>query len=217
MDKLFDRLGLYDFFGLLIPGMFFSVSLFCMDFPIIKECNYPSSQTFKVFLFILISYVFGTLFQEVASFLDDRYTKLRITPREKFAQSNGAVFGGDELHKVRKYTNKILNKSETNNSFTDDECSMVFFKCKTYLENAHKMEKANKLDAIFAMSRDFIVCNLCILLCMSITMVYREFNYTYLWVIIYIILSSAIFYRRAERYSALRVKTILRQYMNLKG
>lgn len=218
MDKMFDRLGLYDFFGVLIPGMTFSAFLFFMRIPIIKEGHYPSSPTFKVILFVLISYILGTLFQEIASAVDNRFTKMRITPREQFAQSNGLIFSGDEFHEVRKCANNILNKSVTNASFTNYECSMVFFKCKAFLENSSKMGKANKLDAIFAMSRDFIICNICILPCIVIAMTSSTCDNTYLSLIAaYTILSSIIFYYRAKRYSKLRVKTILRQYMDLKG
>ena len=34
MDNLFDKMGLYDFFGILIPGMFFLGAMIVIDLPI---------------------------------------------------------------------------------------------------------------------------------------------------------------------------------------
>jgi len=222
MDNILDKFGLYDFFGLLIPGMFFLIMLFYMDFPLIKEEIYPSSQAFKILVFILVSYILGTLMQEIASFVDENYIKMRINAREKFLDSDKHFFEEDELKEVKKIANKLLKKDRTNNCFTTSECSKLFFQCKAYLENNDKMQKVDKLDAIFAMSRDFIVCNIAILCCLLITIVdvviERAFScsLSYIVIFIYTLASSIIFYRRAKRYSELRTKTIIRQYMDLK-
>lgn len=224
MDNIFEKIGLYDFFGLLIPGMSFWIFIFYIDFPIIKEGILPSSQTFRVIVFILMSYIIGTLIQEIASYYDNKCKmfNFRKKSREKFLNDN-PLFEGEELKEVKELANRLLNKEKKNNSFSNNECSKMFFKCKSYLENHNKMGKANKLDAIFAMSRDFIVCNVCILGCLlgkiiiyTIFSIPLEWSFSYIAIIIYTILSSIIFFRRAKRYSELRTKTIIRQYINLK-
>lgn len=223
MDNILDRFGLYDFFGLLIPGMSFWVMLFYMDFPIIKSGSFPSSQTFRVIVFVLLSYIVGSLMQETASCFDNKCKKMRmrIKARENFLNTN-PLFKGEELEEVKKIANKLLDKEKTNDNFSDDESYKLFNICKSYLENNNKMEKADKLDAIFAMSRDFIICNICVLCCLMITIFYVVIKKSFSWplsytvILIYTLASSIIFYRRAKRYSEMRTKTIIRQYMDLK-
>ena len=79
------------------------------------------------------------------------------------------------------------------------------------------MKEADKLDAIFAMSRDFIVVNFCVFICACIT----PTNYIALYslhkiVILFSILSTIIFYNRAKRYGKMRVRRILREYIDSK-
>lgn len=175
-----------------------------------------------VIIFVLLSYIAGTLIQEIASLLDRKFLKMRIKAREEFLDSKKTFFKDEELEEVMKISNKILKKNLNNKRFTNSECSKVFFQCKAFLENNEKMEKANKLDALFAMSRDFIVCNICILICQIITIIYKICCKSFVWsfsciiVIIYAILSLIIFSARANRYSKLRTKTIVRQYIDLK-
>lgn len=99
MDNMLDKFGLYDFFGLLIPGMTFWVLLFYMDSPMIQKEQLPSSQAFRIIVFILLSYIAGTLMQEMASWFDNncKIMKIRINTREKFLSANflfeKAVYG----------------------------------------------------------------------------------------------------------------------------
>lgn len=217
MDNIIDKLGLYDFFGVLIPGMTFLIILSYIDFQIVEGMLPFSSSIFQVIIFVLISYILGTLIQEIASFLDEKFTKMRIRAREQFL-GNNPLFKGGELLEVKKVANKLLKKDKSNNCFTNIECSKVFYECKAYLENNGKMGKADRLDAVFAMSRDFIICNIGLLLCLIYTIRDSQWYFRHLDVviIIYLILSSVIFYRRANRYSEIRVRTILRQYIIMK-
>ena len=223
MDNILDKFGLYDFFGLLLPGMTFWVLLFYMNCPIIQEEQLPASQFFRIVAFILLSYIAGTLMQEIASWLDDKckIMKMRINARENFLNSN-LLFKEEEYEEIKKAANEILGKEQTNNCFSKGENYKIFNTYKSHLENNNKMDKADKLDAIFAMSRDFIVCNICVIVCFGYTIanliIIKQFKWScsYTVILIYLFGSSAIFYRRAQRYSELRTKTIIRQYMDLK-
>lgn len=217
MENIFEKIGLYDFFGLLLPGMSFVTLLHYMGFPLMNEINHPYSPTIKVIAFILLSYISGTLMQEIGSFLDDKVTKMRIKVRENFLDSNESIFEGEELQEVKKFINEVLKKDKTKDCFTKGECNKVFFYCKAYLENNEKMEKANKLDAIFAMSRDFIISNLFSLSGVVITIIMNsKIECIHIVVILALIASEGIFLMRAKRYAKLRVRTIIRQYISLK-
>ena len=92
------------------------------------------------------------------------------------------------------------------------------------------MDKADRLDAIYCMSRDFIGCNLGIPIVMAFSSVWGNIvnklyeanviDTTYdvgliILVLSYCVVSSLSFRVKASRYAKMRVRTILRQYISL--
>lgn len=218
MDNLLDKFGLYDFFGSLLPGMWFVTILFYIDFPLLNDGKYPSDGTLRIIIFILVCYIFGTLIQELAAFFDFKIIKMRKKSRTNFLHYKKSMFEKSELEKIKKMANLILKKKKSNNLFTNDECSRVFFECKAHLENNERMDKADKLDAIYAMSRNFVITNFFIFICTCFTIFMNKgIERNNIIIIIYVFISTFVFLERAKRYSELRVKTILRQYIDLKN
>lgn len=221
MDNIFNKIGLYEFFGTLLPGLFFLLSLIMIDIPIVKHITYPNSEIFKIISLVLFSYIIGILLHEIASIFDTKFTKLRLTPRTTFLKEN-VVFKDIELENIQTHAREILNTSEGFTNFSDKHCSAMFFECKAFLENENKMAKADILDALFSMSFTFIICNIAILICAAILFVYEilhEYNYDtikFIFILCYTILSCTIFYKKAKRYSEIRVRTIFRQYIAFK-
>lgn len=227
MDNILNKIGLYEFFGTLLPGLFFLLSLIIIDVPIVKHITYPNSEIFKIISLVLFSYIIGILLHEIASIFDTKFTKLRLTPRTTFLKENtttvkNTVFKDIELENIQIHAREILNTSEDFTEFSDKHCSAMFFECKAFLENENKMTKADILDALFSMSFTFIICNIAILICAAILFVYEilhEYNYDtikFIFILFYTILSCIIFYKKAKRYSEIRVRTIFRQYIAFK-
>ena len=229
MDNILDKFGIYDFFGLLVPGMFLLYALICMDFPILILFDYPQSEVLLVSGFILLSYAFGIVMQEIGSFFDEKIIKWRKSARRNyFSEKNDnktimekikyyfvqeIYFEKEELEKIKRLVNYII---DDNIKDEEDKCEQAFWKCKAYLENNDKMAKADRLNAMYAMSRDFIVCNVGIFLCTIYTLIVNPQNVDcYIILFLYVILSTPIFYRRASRFIKLRLRTIMRQYMDL--
>lgn len=211
MDNILDKFGIYDFFALLLPGMFFIVMLVFIDFPLINEFSYPDSETIQVVAFILISYICGSIIQEIGSIIDKNTTKIRISARQKYL--NDKEFSESQREKVKSLVNELLGK-ETDYTPKDNEYEDVFFKCKEYLEDEEKIEKADKLDAIFAMSRDFIVCNIFLIICIPINMyIHRTDIARDIICLLLLIFLSFPYYQRAKRYASMRVRCIFRRYM----
>lgn len=212
MDNIFEKLGLYDFFGLFLPGIFFIIVLILIDFPLINAFSYPDSEIFQAVAFVLISFICGSTMQEIGSFIDKKTVNIRISARQKYLEDK--ELSESEREKVKSLVNELLGK-EADYTPNDKECEYVFFYCKEYLENEEKMYKANKLDAIYAMSRDFVVCNFLLSICIIATNIINK-SYTnwgnWLFLII-LAVSVVIFYYRAKRYAKMRVRSIFRRYM----
>lgn len=211
MDNIFDKLGLYDFFGLLLPGMFFIVVLDLIDFPLINSFTYPDSEVFRDIGFILVSYICGTIMQEIASFIDDHTKKMRKNATKQFLSDE--KFSELERIKIKGLVNGL--SEEKDHDSIEDRCRYTYFICKEYLENKEKMKKADKLDAIYAMSRDFTVCNFLLSICILATNIINK-TYTNPWnwlFLLLLVISIFIFYYRAKRYAKMRVRSIIRRYM----
>lgn len=214
MDNILDRLGLYDFFGLLLPGMFFIVVLDLINFPLIKSFTYFESDVLNGIEFVLVGYICGTIIQEIASFLDENTKQIRLNAIREYIYDE--KFSKLERKEIEKLVKKLSQKEE-NNQPTEDEYYNTFFKCKEYLEEKEKMKKANKLDAIFAMSRDFIICNFLLSILTLITIVENNLSTFYDWAFLFsLIISIFIFYNRAKRYAKMRVRIIFRKYLMCK-
>lgn len=198
------------------------ISVLKIEYIALIFINVLARKTINFFILRIVSYILGVLIQEIGSFLDRKFTKIRIKSRENFLKPNKTFFSDYEFEEVKKIANKLLKKKDKNNEFfTNKECVKIFFECKACLENSDKMSKANKLDASFAMSRSFVVCNICIFISLIIKFFYtileKQFSWSlsYILILVYLFLSSVIFYNRAKRYSQMRTKTIIRQYIDL--
>ena len=198
------------------------ISVLKIEYIALIFINVLARKTIHFFVLRIVSCILGVLIQEICSFLDRKFTKIRIKSRENFLKPNKTFFSDYEFEEVKKIANKLLKKKDKNNEFfTNKECVKIFFECKACLENSDKMSKANKLDASFAMSRGFLVCNICIFISLIIKFFYtiseKQFSWSlsYILILVYLFLSSVIFYNRAKRYSQMRTKTIIRQYIDL--
>lgn len=231
MDNLFDKMGLYDFFGILIPGMVFLGTMIVIDLPILDVFYVPDSGTVFVILFIVFSYILGSLIQEVGSLADKKWELWRYRASKKFLSDS--EFGKKEIKDIEDLVYKTIGKQKEGSQkeiLNEEDCKVTFFECKAKLENQGKMDKADRLDAIYCMSRDFIVCNLGILIVMAFSSAWGNIvNKLYkvnvidttndvgliILVLFYCVVSSLIFRVKASRYAKMRVRTILRQYISL--
>lgn len=231
MDNLFDKMGLYDFFGILIPGMIFLGAMIVINLPILDAFYMPDSGTVFVILFIVFSYILGSLIQEVGSLADKKWKLWRDNASKKFLSDS--EFGEKEIKDIENLVYKTIGKQKDGpqkENLNEEDCKVTFFECKAMLENKGKMGKADRLDAIYCMSRDVIVCNLGIPIVMVLSSVWGNIvnklykanviDTTYdvgltILVLFYCVVSSLIFRVKASRYAKMRVRTILRQYISL--
>ena len=230
MDNILDRFGLYDFFGLLIPGMYFIFVMDLLEILQMFKFEYPTNEAIMVVMFVLFGYVIGTLMQEIGSLLDRKLMHMRkkamteylnknvkMSKIDNFFYDTESCFTELELETIKKLINveQRCNVDDLLKEEISEKCKNAFFDFKSYLEINGGMSKANKLDALFAMSRDLIVCNLVIGIC---TVIYwKEIQiFKPIHILWYIIVSSFVLGERAQRYANMRVRAIIRRYIMLK-
>lgn len=208
MDNILNKFGIYDFFGLLLPGMYFFIVLDFLNIPNILGVQYTTSEGIEVISFLLFSYIIGTLIQEIASYVDKKI-QLREKSKRSFLDEDSKIWSKEEREEIRKYVRKKFGKNRKENE-------QIFRQMKICLENKEKMGKADKYDAIYAMSRDLIVCNFFLFIISLVNIhINRDYMYVSILVCFFTLISSYIFWHRALRYADMRVRTIVRQYMKL--
>ena len=219
MENIFEKMGIYDLFGLLIPGMFFLGYLIAVDCPLLGFFNAPQAGAIQGILFIVFSYILGSLMQEIASSVEKKMGWGRERAYENYLSD--PKLNEEEMKDIKKEV-YILNgkrdEKEKEEDLTPVECRNAFFICKAQLENQGKMDKADRYDGIYCMSRNLLVCNLMILFALIVCGLLRgsfQCRQT-VAVLIYCAFSSPLFAYKAKRYSKMRIRTILRKYMNLK-
>ncbi|OKZ75554.1 MAG: hypothetical protein BHV87_05735 [Clostridiales bacterium 36_14] len=214
MNSALDKVGVYDFFGVLLSGMIVIVVSCCLDLPLINLIANVENDIVNAILFLVGSFFLGLVLQEISSVLDKKVFKFRENARCKFLNDENKIIGNElELKSFRELANKILNKSNDDQVYNETENEYVFYLCKTFLETHEKCDKANKINSLYAMSRSLIIS---MPLCLSAYYRYNiklfSFSRQDLVVTFIMAMLTVIFYKRAKRFAAYRVRVILRQY-----
>ena len=120
-----------------------------------------------------------------------------------------------ELDDMIKIANEILPKQKNNTHFTEKEQEYVFFHCKDYLEVTGKSRKSTSLDSLMAMSRGFFTV-FTILAIYYLYLILNNPSYKVALHMLVFSLLASLFYNRANKYSRLRVRAIMRHYKVIK-
>lgn len=182
-----EQLGLYDFFNVLIYGVTFVCGICAVNSNIY---NYLwSNLSFQKGLgIILLIYITGMLLQELGSAVDKYITKLyrgmhrRIlkgTLDDKFEKgnSNDIIANPVVLKKYRCIAEKVLRK---HGLCTDEICfeneyinGYIFSISQYYVSIKGKDKKAEKLRALFSLSKTLMTCFFLLAICALATFVFN--------------------------------------------
>ena len=82
MDSALDKIGVYDFFGVFLSGMFVVFISCYLDLPLIIIIENTDNDIINVILFMLESYFLGLILQEISDYFASR------DPGLSFAQTH---------------------------------------------------------------------------------------------------------------------------------
>ena len=213
MDSALDKIGVYDFFGVFLSGMFVVFISYYLDLPLIIIIENTDNDIINVILFMLESYFLGLILQEISSIVDRKYFKFREKAGSNFLNDDNKILDNElELKSFRELANEILSIQGNNHHvYNKKENEYVYYHCKTFLEIHGKSDKINRINSLYAMSRSLIVslpiCLIAYIICNIKSLGFYTFSY-----IIIMVLFIPIFYIRTKRFSTYRVRVILRYY-----
>lgn len=210
IDENFEKLGIYDLLAVLLSGII--ITLLTIEFESVLEiASYLKLKPFALQLdknitFIIISYLVGTIFQEIGAQIDIkilnkncRLLKKVYKPRENHRVS----LMNFEAEKIVEYVSKKIGN--------DDEVGIYNY-CKESLKKDKKARSdAEKNQSLSGFSRSLCIYFSILVFSLCLKFVQTKDNS---W-IIYIVIGAAItilFYQRWIRFIQMRYVGILKSY-----
>mgnify|MGYP000985475016 FL=1 len=144
MKSLFDKLGIYDFLGFIIPGLLGILSaqvaykdIFHLPFPLKLDDGFINS-----FIFIAISYFIGIIMHEISEFVQEKLLK-RIWggfPSERFLLEDDKTCPEIEKESYYALAKEAFQIEE--GKYDKEKSQLVFDRFRTALQLAGKDERA---------------------------------------------------------------------------
>lgn len=112
MDSALEKVGLYDFFGVFLAGIFFIAITLSLGLPLPFPLAPTDIVAINLILFTLEAYFIGIILQEISSTLDKHVFRTQKSARRTFLNDNNKVAENNlDFKASRKYANEILKKS----------------------------------------------------------------------------------------------------------
>ena len=128
MNSALDKVGVYDFFGVLLSGMIVIVVSCCLDLPLINLIANVENDIVNAILFLVGSFFLGLVLQEISSVLDKKVFKFRENARCKFLNDENKIIEElkiceEEYHKKHAIiivSEKILDVEKLANRISEE-------------------------------------------------------------------------------------------------
>lgn len=201
MDKILEKLGIYDLMVLLLTGMIILL-ITIKIFPIFNfHIKIDADDSLQ---FLIISYFIGMVFQELGSKFSGR--KL-LKPVFKVSNDLHISLSQKEIDFI---TNTVCDKLDI--VFTDDSVSEIYNYCKScYIKSNRTTIEIDKQQSVGGMARSLSIYFVLIFL-ISVIKFLICINSTYFFMTIISCFMAYIFYNRYVRFFKMRYVLILRAF-----
>lgn len=228
MDNVSEKLGLYDFFNVISVGAIFIIHiLFLFPNLLIKSFLYIPNDALNFALWLVLSYLFGLLLQEIGSFVDEHAMKIKKEKINNFLKE-GIVFDNNtKLNQYRKYAKEILQEMdlEFEGDFTQEQTAYIYGYIEYYIEHRNRNKKYEKMRALYGMSKSLFCCMAIILIISVFSLLYVSISsLIYMQtpctcviikntiILIYAPISMIIYHIRSERCMKYRIRMMMGVY-----
>ena len=241
MDSLLDRLGLYDFFNIIVAGglvLFYSLEI---DSFIVDTASYYFADTWLFGAVIVgAAYLIGLFCQQIGEFITK--TLLKIKSRQvahlldkradveerlikKITNNKCRKHLVDKLHVIgndysvrnyKQYANAILDEiEEPPHELNPEQLQYVYAHCICYIQNHGKDQKVEKMRALYGMAQNLVGSGLIVLLSSAFFELLHVGNVSdnyYLVTAIGALVLLAVAFERVFEYSKLTIRMTMGAY-----
>lgn len=159
METVFNKLGIYDFFNVLVSGgvlLFIIVCVYPGSYKIVKE--FLGQDTLLLFCMFLFCYILGVINQEIGNIIEDNFLKVKLKMTSGFLkEENRIIENTQKISRYQKLAVDILKEeggAETN--LNEAQSQYVYSHCIYYVEKEGKSDKIERIRALYGMSKKFI-------------------------------------------------------------
>ena len=211
MDKLLDRLGIYDLFGVLIPGFISLFSIlyylgFC-DIVLWKNLFNNKIGVDKV----VVSYLIGNILNVLGHTLERKHSKKSLY---KYLDQDNKIFSSFEKSIYRDVLKEVMNIS---GEIKEEESDYFYCYCYECLSAWGKSAKADMFESLCGMNRSLYVFYLLafgflfiIEICIKRVKIQKK-----LIVLVLVAILAYTFRKREIRFKESRIKVTLRTYVSV--
>lgn len=226
MDEAMGKLGIYEFFSVLISGLIFSTTCLLTGVPERYMLYTERGDTVAVITFLLWSGFAGLVLVGIGSICEKHCPWLMLKNNARKNIFTGKVFENIvELEKVEKIGRSILAKDEEY-VLNDNDSRYVHDYCAAYLQAHGKDAKVEQIGAMAGMYRSLMVAfplqmllhlfllvyDVCLEYYRSYSTDYEFTTVTFAIKMIIFALLMIFFGFRAQQMAQYRIRTVLRHY-----
>ena len=138
METLMGKLGIYDFFNLVIAGGIFLLGLKILNITDPMSWAYPDNELISIAIIFLMSYILGALIQYIARMVDKKVFKISPKMMQNCLINKEKVIRNSEKLKVYQQEAKVFFENKnieiSKNEFSEEQCEYYFSHCCYYLQ-----------------------------------------------------------------------------------
>ncbi len=225
LKSVFDKLGLYDFLGYIIPGFLgilamqiFYENILNISFPLILDDSLINS-----IVFVAISYFSGVIMHEISQFVQEKVLKKiwKGMPSEKFLLKADSVCSINEKKSYYSIANDAFGINDE--EYDKEKSQLVFDRFRTALQQAGKDERSQLFNTYYGMYRNFstgtLICFLAYLIYSVIVLINIIFfkvniakDISYIVNGLAFLSFTLILFRRTRRFGETYVKYVFRGF-----
>ena len=225
MDKLFDRLGLYDCWGTFVPGFIGITLVYLITGYLKNDESILKSVDCNIVICIVCAYLLGIFLHEIGHFFQEyiiyRKKKFKIKnfissygePMDSFLDDDSKYLSFEEKSLYIKLYNNWIEENHITVQNNNTATKLFFNFCDYYIEQKGKNSKSAKMQSLYGMSRSLFVFFIMMSFLLYPYSLILQSNRPIRGILVFCIASSVVLCFKVKRFNIIRLKVVMRTYL----
>lgn len=155
MDSLFGKLGLFDFFSMLIPGLVIE-TVAVLLFPCIGA-TFDQFEDVELLLYVLAGYLIGLILHEIIGIIPEKFYVSLVQKAHRLSE-DGVIFTNiNDKNLLQGVKTSILHEDNKTQNKKENTDRYIVSVCTNDLQAKGKADKAERLQVMSEMSESLSV------------------------------------------------------------
>lgn len=155
MDSLFGKLGLFDFFSMLLPGLIIE-AVAVLLFPGIADV-FAQFESIQLFLYLLGGYLTGLVLHEIIGIIPEKL-HISLVQKAHRLSEDGVIFTNiNDLNLLQGVKASIIHEVDESENEKENTDRYVVSVCTNDLQAKGKADKAERLQVMSELSESLSV------------------------------------------------------------